>query len=376
MTKRTPTLADLIDLRLNRRGLMRGAAALAVASPFSAAAQEAGPSSLTFKELAHTLDDKQHVAEGYDMQVLIRWGDPVLADAPPFDPEKLMGAGQEKQFGYNNDYLGLHALPYGSKGSDRFLLVVNHEYANSNLMFAGLGSGREARLKTTREQVGVEMASLGGAVLEIAREGGPWKVVAGSKYARRLSANTAMEISGPAAGHDKMKTNADPGGRKVFGTFANCAGGSTPWGTWLTCEENIQSYFGGDASKLPDVDLGKRYGLGRPGTAWDRYVDRFNMDKEPNEPNRFGWVVEIDPYEPQSIPVKRTALGRFAHEGATYALAKDGRVVFYSGDDARFEYVYKFVTSRPWNPNDRAANKNLLDEGTLSVARFDADGKV
>jgi secreted PhoX family phosphatase len=364
-----PTLADLIDLRLNRRGLIRGAAALAASPPFAAVAQEAGPSSLTFKELAHTLDAHQHVAEGYDMQVVIRWGDPLAADAPTFDPANLTGAGQEKQFGYNNDYLGLYPLPVGSKSGDRFLLVANHEYVNPSLMFAKFD-------KPTREQVEVEMAAVGGAVVEIAREGDAWKVVSGSTLARRISANTPMEISGPAAGHDKLKTNADPSGRKVFGTFANCAGGSTPWGTWLTCEENFQAFFGGDAKKLPDAELGRRYGLGRSAYGWERHVDRFDLDKEPNEPNRFGWVVEIDPYEPQSVPVKRTALGRFAREGATYALAKDGRVVFYSGDDARLEYVYKFVTARSWNPTDRAANKNLLDEGTLYAARFDADGKV
>jgi secreted PhoX family phosphatase len=374
--KTTPTIGQLIHQRLDRRTLMRGAAALGAISPFAASAQAAGPSSLTFKELAHTLDDKQHVADGYDMQVLIRWGDPLLPGAPAFDPANLTATGQEKQFGYNNDYLGLYPLPLGSRANDRFLLVVNHEYVNPNLMFAGLGAGRDANLKASKEQVEVLMASVGGAVLEIAREGGAWRVVKDSKYARRLSANTAMEISGPAAGHAKLKTNADPSGRKVFGTFANCAGGSTPWGTWLTCEENFHTYFGGDPSKLPDVELGKRYGLGRTTFGWDRYVERFNTDKEPNEPNRFGWVVEIDPYEPQSIPVKRTALGRFCHEGATCTLAKDGRVVFYSGDDARFEYVYKFVTARPWSPTDRAANKNLLDEGTLFVARFDADGKV
>ena len=188
------------------------------------------------------------------MQVLIRWGDPVVAGAPAFDVANQTAAAQEKQFGYNNDYLGLHPLPAGSKGSDRFLLVANHEYVNPNLMFAGLGAGRDANLKASKEQMEVQMAAVGGAVVEIAREGGNWKVVEGSKYARRLSANTAMEISGPAAGHDKLKTNADPTGRSVFGTFANCAGGSTPWGTWLTCEENFQSYFGGDPAKLPDAD--------------------------------------------------------------------------------------------------------------------------
>ncbi|MEA2848181.1 MAG: uncharacterized protein QOG78_3462, partial [Rhodospirillaceae bacterium] len=378
----SPSIGDLIEQRLRRREAMRGLLGAGAVAAFSqvglpVAAQETGPSSLTFKELAHTLDAQQHVAEGYDMQVVIRWGDPVIAGAPPFDPASLTAAAQEKQFGYNNDYLGLYAVPAGSRSGDRFLMVANHEYINSNLMFAGLGAGRDANLKTSKEQVGVEMAAVGGAVIEIVRQDGAWKVVDGSKFARRISANTAIDISGPAAGHELLKTSADPAGRKVLGTVNNCAGGSTPWGTWLTCEENFDVYFGGDASKLPLPEMQKRYGVGRATAyGWSRHVDRFDLGKEPNEPNRFGWVVEIDPYEPGTPPVKRTALGRFKHEGCTYTLAKDGRVVFYSGDDERFEYVYKFVTARPWNANNRAANKDLLDEGTLSVARFNADGKV
>ena len=376
-----PTIGDLIERRLSRRDALRGLAGAsatavlggALASP--AAAE--GPSSLTFKELTHSLDGTQHVAEGYDMQVLIRWGDPVTAGAPAFDPLKQAAAAQEKQFGYNNDYLGLHPLPAGSTSGDRFLLVANHEYVNPDLMFAGLGVGRAASFKTTKTQVEVEMAAVGGAVVEIARDGAAWKVVAGSRYARRITATTPMEFSGPAAGHELLKTNADPTGTKVLGTINNCAGGSTPWGTWLTCEENFDSFFGGDASKLPLPEMQKRYGVGRAtGYGWYRHVDRFDLAKEPNEPNRFGWVVEIDPYEPDAAPVKRTALGRFKHEGCTYALAKDGRVVLYSGDDERMDYVYKFVTARPWNPSDRAANKNLLDQGTLYVARFDEGGKV
>lgn len=376
-TSTEPSIGALVARRLGRRDALRGllgvgatAAAVRQIAGSPAAAQEAGPSSLTFKEINHTLDATQHVPDGYEAQVLIRWGDPVVSGAPAFDPANQTAAAQEKQFGYNNDYIGLHPLPPGGRGSDRFLMVVNHEYVNPDLMFAGYTA-------STKTQSEIEMAAIGGSVVEIAREGAGWKVVGDSKYARRISVNTPMVFSGPAAGHDLLKTSADPTGRNVFGTLNNCAGGSTPWGTWLTCEENFNAFFGGDASKLADPEAQKRYGVGREAIYnWWRHIDRFNLEKEPNEPNRFGWVVEIDPYDPASIPVKRTTLGRLKHEGCTYALAKDGRVVFYTGDDERFDYVYKFVTSKPWNPTDRAANKNLLDEGTLYAARFNDDGKA
>jgi hypothetical protein len=376
---RTPTIGDLIAERLGRRdalfGLAAAAATASVAAALPARAQTAGAgSTLTFRELSHGLDTRQHVPEGYEAQVLIRWGDPVVPGAPAFDPMKQDAAAQERQFGYNNDYVGLYPLPAGSTTGDRFLMVVNHEYVNTDLMFPGLG----AKPEVNAAQAAIEMAAIGGSVIEIAHEaGGAWKVVPDSRYARRISVNTPMAFSGPAAGHDLLKTSADPSGTRPVGTLGNCAGGSTPWGTWLTCEENFDAFFGGDASKLPEPAMQKRYGVGRRAVyGWWRHVDRFDLGKEPNEPNRFGWVVEIDPFEPGAPPVKRTALGRFKHEGCTYALAKDGRVVLYCGDDERFDYVYKFVTSRPWNPTDRAANRNLLDDGTLFVARFDAAGKV
>lgn len=379
-----PTVGELIGRRLGRRAALRGLAGAGALAALgnellgsSALAQPTGPSSLTFEEVLHGLDKTHHIPTGYEAQVVIRWGDPVVAGAPAFDPANQTAAAQEKQFGYNCDFIGMHPLPAGSTTNDRFLMVVNHEYTDPGLMFSGLGSGRDVNQKVTEEQAKIEIAAHGGAVIEIVREGAAWKVVPDSKFARRISGNTPMTISGPAAGHDKLKTSVDPTGRSVLGMFNNCAGGSTPWGTWLTCEENFNYYFGGsDVAKLPDAAAYKRYGINKSAYGWGRYVDRFNIDKEPNEPNRFGWVVEIDPYDPAAAPIKRTALGRFKHEGCTYTLAKDGRVVFYSGDDERFDYLYKFITAKPWNRQDRAANRDLLDEGTLHVARFADDGKI
>lgn len=372
------SIGELIERRLSRRGALAGLAGTAVFAALGGkAGAQSSPSSFTFQEVPHVNDPTHHVPDDYEVQVLIRWGDPVLPGAPAYDPAQQSAAAQALQFGYNNDFLGLHALPAGSTSGDRFLLVVNHEYTNTNLMLAGIGEGREARLRVNKPQAEIEMAAHGGSVLELSREGRRWKVVDASRYARRIDANTPMRLAGPAAGNGKMKTSADPAGTGVLGMFNNCAGGETPWGTWLTCEENINFYFTGDQAKHPDQMLAKRYGIGqRVAYAWGRYFDRFDFEKEPNEPNRFGWIVEIDPYDPQSTPVKRTALGRFAHEGCHHAVAKDGRVVCYMGDDSRFEYVYKFVTSRPWNPADRAANRDLLDEGMLYVARFDEGGKV
>ncbi len=375
------TMGDVIAQRFARRDILAGALAVAVFGAVSGRALEAAAQQAKarfgFKEIAAGSDENHHVAEGYDADVLIRWGDPVLPGAPVFDPQNQTSAAQKLQFGYNNDYVGYLPMPDASDASRHGLLVVNHEYTNEELMFPGVGvqQTKEAAFsKMTRELVDIEMAAHGGSVLEIRREGPKWQVVPDSKYARRITADTPMQITGPVAGHPRVRTKADAEGRRVLGTINNCAGGVTPWGTWLTCEENFNGYFWGSADEHPESAKLKRYGAPANQYAWGKFQDRFDIAKEPNEVNRFGWVVEIDPFDPTSTPRKRTALGRMKHEGAAGVTARDGRYVVYMGDDERFDYVYKFVTQGKVDLVDRAANRDLLDAGVLYVARYNADG--
>jgi secreted PhoX family phosphatase len=381
-----PTLGDVVAARLGRRDLIKGAlgvAAIAAACPLAiASAQRTRAQNGTrfpFREVTAGVDEKHYAAEGYDAEVLIRWGDPVLPGAPAFDPLQQSAAAQKLQFGYNNDFLGYLPMPGATNPSQHGLLAVNHEYTNEELMFPGLGrqdTKQAAFAKMTKELAGIEMAAHGGAVLEVKRENGKWRVVAGSQYARRIDADTPMDIAGPAAGHDRLKTAADPSGTRVLGMLNNCAGGLTPWGTWLTCEENFHGYFWGKiADDHPEANNHKRYGAPGNWYAWGKWHDRFDVTKEPNEANRFGWIVEIDPFDPGSTPRKRTALGRIKHEGAAGIVNKDGRYVVYTGDDERFDYVYRFVTNGTVAA-ERTANRDILDAGTLSVARYNADGTL
>lgn len=384
-TSSNRTMGELIAQRFGRRDFLRGGlavTAIAAATPISlfsageSKAEERAIPSFDFKELAAGSDSRHHVASGYNADVLIRWGDKVLADAPAFDPAKPTPDGQQKQFGYNNDFLGYFPLPNAKDPGSHGLLVVNHEYTNEELMFTGLG-GRQDKAgfaKTSKDMVAIEMAAHGGSVVEIKRDQGEWRVADGSRYARRITADTPMQITGPAAGHTRMQTKADPSGTKVLGMVNNCAGGVTPWGTWLTCEENFNGYFWGKRDSHPEAAKLKRYGAPSNWYAWGKFHDRFDIAKEPNEINRFGWVVEIDPFNPQSVPKKRTALGRLKHEGAAGITNKDGRYVVYQGDDQRFDYVYKFVTEGKVDPSNRAANMDLLDKGILYVAKYEADG--
>ncbi|MBB2971717.1 PhoX family phosphatase [Mesorhizobium sp. RMAD-H1] len=380
-----PTMGEIIAKRFSRRGFLQGSLAVsaiaATVSPLALLTAEHAKadsgSAFSFKEVEAGVDDKHHVAEGYDADVLLRWGDPLFPDAPAFDPLKQTADAQAKQFGYNNDYVGYIPLE-GS--STHGLLVVNHEYTNPHLMFPGLVTVADGEIKQnplTKDQVDVELAAHGGTIVEIRKVDGKWQPVLDGKYNRRITANTEMQLSGPAAGHDRLKTKADPTGTKVFGTVNNCAGGVTPWHTYIMAEENIHGYFSGELPEgHPEAANYKRMGIPEGAYEWANFYDRFDVSKEPNEPNRFGWVVEVDALDPNSVPKKRTALGRVKHEGAESIVNKDGRVVFYLGDDERFDYVYKFVTAGKFNPDDRAANMDLLDEGTLYVAKFSEDGTV
>ena len=419
-TTPNPTMGEIIAARYSRRGVLKSGLAVtaisATVSPMAllarrARAQESTPV-FNFKEVVAGVDETHHVAEGYNADVLLRWGDPIFEDSPEFDPLNQSAEAQARQFGYNNDYIGLVPLPNSDDISEQALLVVNHEYTTEELMFPGLQEQEGAQFTgMTKELVDIELMAHGGSVIEIRKNSGRWEVVRNSPHNRRITAETEMEITGPAAGHDLMKTSADPEGRRVMGMLNNCAGGVTPWGTWLSAEENFNGYFGVAVPEegLPVVEavyddpqaqtkaqdereaaflarrdeiLGgiegyaamERYGVPGGWYAWNRFYDRFEVTKEPNEPNRFGWVVEIDPTDPNSVPKKRTALGRFKHEGAENIVSKDGRVVVYLGDDERFDYVYKFVTAGTYNPDDRAANMDLLDDGTLYVAKYNVDG--
>jgi secreted PhoX family phosphatase len=386
-TSANPYFGEVAEQALSRRGALRAGAlgalvagvgvtgaAPAFADPAKPAAKHGGPGGgIDFTPVPPNTDDALRVPSGYRSSVVVRWGDPVLPGAPAFDFDKQTAEAQAKQFGYNCDFVTLFPM-----GRSRGLLWVNHEYTDEVLMFRGYTTGDAA----TEEQIKIALAAHGGSVVEVERAhaNGQWKLVTKGRrrYNRRITAQTAMRFTGPAAGSDLLKTAADPQGVKPLGMLNNCAGGTTPWDTVLTAEENFNQYFvNGDkvpAEQAPSIE---RYaitkGVPDDNRRFDRIEERFDLAKHPHEVNRFGWIVEIDPFDPDSTPVKRTALGRFAHEAATTSLARDGRLVVYMGDDSRFEYVYKFVSKERYRRGNDRHNRTLLDEGTLYVARFTGD---
>ncbi|MDC6166653.1 PhoX family protein [Paucibacter sp. XJ19-41] len=355
-----------------RRSLLRGGLGLGLGGLLGlggcASGGVLGGPLLGFKSVPVSTADAIVVPEGYSAQVIAAWGEPVGLSGEDsafrFDGSNT-AAQQETQLGMHHD--GIHF--FAQEGSKSGLLVMNHEYSDDGLLHTdGMQSWNAQKVRKAQAAHGV-------SVIEVQQQpSGRWELVRPSPWARRITAYTPMQLAGPAAGHALMQTAQDASGRRVLGTLNNCASGITPWGTYLTCEENFINYFKGPDA--PDAHQ-RRWGLrkGDPaGYRWHEHDERFDAVKHPHEPNRFGWVVEIDPFNPSSVPVKRTALGRAAHEGATVAVTQDGRAVVYMGEDARFEYIYKFVSRDKIRPGGLAANSELLDHGTLYVARFDADG--
>jgi len=362
---------------LDRRIFLQSGAAAVVAllhrSGAIASPAADGQAVLGFTGVPASLRDAVVVPPEYEWQLLYPWGTPTgiaRQPMPAFAPDGGNSADdQALQAGMHHD--GMHFFPLAAPG--RALLVMNHEYTDEQLLHS------DGVKEWNAQKVRKSLHAMGVSVIEIQRTREGWRQVRPSTYARRVHGRTPIRIAGPAAGTPLMRTAANPAGDEVLGTFANCAMGVTPWGTYLTCEENFHGYFGGPKETAKDMTPAqRRYGT-VPGSQWVeywRFEERFDLSRHPNEAHRFGWVVEIDPFDPTAKPIKRTALGRKRQESATCTLAKDGRVVVYMGDDARFEYIYKFVSHGKVSAGgSAAANGRLLDEGTLFVACFDADGR-
>lgn len=384
---------SIVARRLSRRSLLKGAAAMTV--PMVLAATPAGGAllgntplaprrasaaggvpgtGLGFTPVSLNQDDQVTVPAGYEAKVLLRWGDPIFPGTPRMTMANASAELQAKTFGYNCDLNAYFPLPRGSQNSRYGILGVNHEYTEGVRMFADYDPA-----SPTKEQVDIELEAHGMTFVALQSTSDGWAPVVSAAQNRRVTATTPMGITGPLAGDPRLRTSTDRSGRRVSGMLNNCAGGKTPWGTVLTAEENWHQYFGNNDGVTDEAqqEMNRRYGTpaGASERKWEAHYDRFDLAAEPHEVNRFGYIVEIDPYDPTFMPQKRTALGRFKHEAATIVLANDGRVVAYSGDDERFEYVYKYVSDRRYNPAaSRNANMALLDSGTLYVARFNDDG--
>ncbi|MGE0189518.1 MAG: PhoX family phosphatase [Steroidobacteraceae bacterium] len=392
-----PYIGSVIEQRISRRELLQSAL-MATALPFTSWSASAQQAALNFKAIVGSKADRIILPDGYVWDLVIRWGD-TLRDAVPSISSDAVKKGalleakaaqqQLQQFGSNCDAIQFFQLNPGGH-STHGVLCVNNEYTNDWLMYPGrklvFGSDPQhvrEHINKHPSVVAMSKAAHGISIVEVQQKNYQWGYSRTSRYNRRITADTPFDISGPVRGHAWMKTTADPTGTTVLGTFGNCAGGRTPWGTYLSAEENIQDYFGNfknfyDKKETDSavVAVHRRWRMWSDVSpyGWDVIDKRFDASVEPHEAFRFGWIVEVDPLDPDKIPIKRTALGRFAHEAASPIVASNGRLAVYMGDDDKFEYVYKFVSSERVDAKRPQANAAVLDEGVLYVARFDADG--
>ena len=412
-----PEFSDILDARLSRRDLIKGSLALASASYIGAGSLLLSPSGdaqaasrklkLNFAAVPKGLDDLVRLPRGYSYSILLATGDPIATGIAPYAND---GSDDGKSFslraGDHNDGMQFFGLDrhghWDKRATDRALLCVNHEAVTAAFLHPR-GQTIVDGKRVSEDEVMKEMLAHGVSVVEIRRTGKTYALQKDSPFNRRITTFTDIEITGPAARSPLMITKYSQTGTRTRGTVANCANGHTPWGTYLTCEENWAGYFkrsSSDDEKRSAKQLAafKRYGVAgkgrelwatlQPDTADNRYgrwdasvrgTSANGSDDYRNIANTFGWVVEIDPFHPDSTPKKRTALGRFAHEGAWPGPVKAGQpLVWYMGCDSRGEYIYKYVSNKPWDPSDArkgmAAGDKYLDDGRLYVARFNADG--
>ena len=362
----------IVEAGLSRRGFLSGlvavgsgAAAMGVGLLNGTAAQAQQATRFAFKPIPIATDGTIHVPAGYSWKPMIKWGDALFADAAPFDSANGVSfAASERVFGENTD--GMELFVIGNKQ----VIAVNHEYANTEI---NLPNTHADGVADSAEDAQLLRNLQGVTVMEVTETDSGWSIVVDSPFNRRITQDTEIQMSGPAAGSGLLKTVSDPTGMTARGTMNNCGAGKTPWGTYLTCEENFNGYFGSTDTDLERTPEQVRYGLNVEGRyGYEKFADRFDLSKDPNEPNTQGWVVEIDPSDPESTPIKRTALGRFKHENAACVIAPDGRVVVYLGDDERNEFLYKYVSDEVYVPGGDTST--LLDNGTLYAAKFLEDG--
>ncbi len=324
-----------------------------------------------FREVTAALDETHHCPPGYHCQVLLRSGDPLKPGVKTWLPPMDAAADYLHRFGYNNDFLAYTPLPPTAPQSNRGVLSVNHEFPSpSSLMWPSSTPLDAGRTK-------IECAVLGHSVIEVYQDAASrhWRIELASHYNRRLTIDTPINFTGPAARHPRLRTASSPDGGHGNGVLGLCAGGKTPWGTVLAAEENFQSYFNGVTSTPKEIVNHQRYGVGAECAYpwWAQHLERFDVSRTPHEPNHFGWIVEIDPLAPNSVPKKHTALGRFRHEAATCVVSADEKIVIYSGDDATFEYLYKYVSNASYRASEGHENSTLLEDGVLYVAQFADD---
>jgi len=362
---------NIIERALTRRDVMGGVISFGLSSfllnSTSLSAKTNNTKDLIgFTQVPANSNDTVTVPEDFEWQPIIKWGDPLWSDTADFD-HKTLGTSktQSRSFGDNND--GMSFFPH----EGHMLLAVNNEYTNKNSFYSNRISG----IPENDDDIARNMAAHGISIFEVKQTDDQWQVIKDSPYNRRITATTEIEITGPAAGHDLLKTTTDPAGLSALGTWNNCGNGKTPWGTYLSCEENFNGYF---TSSDEDFEISaplKRYGISKKGRGykWERIDQRFDISKEPNEPNRFGYIVEVDPKDPAKPIKKRTALGRFKHENAEVVIAKNGKVVVYMGDDERGEFLYKYVSDGIYE--EGKSTSQLLNKGTLYVAKFYDDLK-